>query len=109
VSKVVSVCDAYDALRAPKAYRQAWTQDESLLFLERNAGSQFDHNVAMAFVAMMRRLRGRMLLLPDASAPRLSGPVTSPPLVHPPPAPAAPQTPDHPAATVDTPKAPSVS
>jgi len=109
VSKVVSVCDAYDALRAPKTYRQAWTQDESLLFLERNAGSQFDHNVASAFVAMMRRLRGRMLLLPDASAPRLSGPAEARPAVHPSSPDTAAPTPDRPAPAVDTPKAPSVS
>lgn len=111
VSKVIAVCDAYDALRAPKAYRNAWTQDESLHFLERNAGSQFDHNVAVTFVAMMRRLRGRMLLLPDASAPRLSVPGTPPAPLSTASLPDAGTAPPGPTVTpsMDTPKAPSVS
>jgi len=78
VSKVIAVCDAYDALRSPKSYRAAWTHDQSLGHLEAEAGRSFDHAVASSFVAMMRRLEGRMVpgdhageptpLLPEVSA-----------------------------------------
>jgi len=60
VSKVIAVCDAYDALRSPKSYRAAWTHEQSLAHIEGEAGSSFDHAVANSFVAMMRRLEGRM-------------------------------------------------
>jgi putative nucleotidyltransferase with HDIG domain len=60
VSKVIAVCDAYDALRAPKPYRPAWEHDVALRHIEAGGGSSFDHGVAAAFVSLMRRLEGRM-------------------------------------------------
>ena len=62
VSKVISVCDAYDALRAPKPYREAWTKDEVLGHITDGAGQLFDQGVASAFVSMMRRMDEQQLL-----------------------------------------------
>jgi putative nucleotidyltransferase with HDIG domain len=78
VSKVIAVCDAYDALRSPKSYRAAWTHEQALTHIEGEAGRSFDHAVGNSFVAMMRRLEGRVMhgdhpgelppLLPEVSS-----------------------------------------
>jgi len=75
VSKVIAVCDAYDALRAPKAYRDAHSPAEALEQIEMAAGSQFDHGVAMSFTSLMRRMGAQIQLLPQPSAPALAGKV----------------------------------
>jgi len=86
VSKIISICDAYDALRAPKPYRDAWDVAAALEHIEEQAGKQFDHGVATSFVAMMRQLDERQLLLaqpatqylPPGSDPLLAAMGTTP-------------------------------
>ena len=56
VSKVIAVCDAYDALRADKSYRGAWSPEEVLQHIQSGAGHLFDHGVAASFVGIIRRL-----------------------------------------------------
>ncbi|MDQ2670570.1 MAG: HD domain-containing protein [Gemmatimonadota bacterium] len=53
VSRLVRVCDVYDALRSIRAARPAWSAEEALGHLERGAGSSFDGGLAAAFVQMM--------------------------------------------------------
>jgi HD-GYP domain-containing protein (c-di-GMP phosphodiesterase class II) len=67
-SKIVSVCDVYDALRTPRAYRPAWTPQRALEFVEEGTGTMFDAGIARAFAAMMRRLEGQLLLPATSSA-----------------------------------------
>ena len=81
VSKVIAVCDAYDALLAPKPYRPAWEHERAVRYIEAEAGSSFDHSVATAFVTMMRGMEGRMMLRQHGSLPALPSP---PPLALPP-------------------------
>lgn len=73
VSKVIAVCDAYDALRAPKSYREAWSQGDVLGHITDGAGRLFDHGVASAFVAMMRRMDDRKLLQTQPAPAQLTG------------------------------------
>lgn len=56
MSKLVAVCDVYDALRTPRAYRPAWTTQRAYEFVEEGAGTMFDAGVARAFSALMRRV-----------------------------------------------------
>jgi HD-GYP domain-containing protein (c-di-GMP phosphodiesterase class II) len=56
ISKLVAVCDVYDALRTPRAYRPAWTPQRAWEFVEEGAGTMFDAGVARAFGALMRRV-----------------------------------------------------
>jgi putative nucleotidyltransferase with HDIG domain len=66
VSKVISVCDAYDALRTPRSYRPAWEPAEALRYIEQGAGSIFDAGVASTFVSFLRRMDGQVVLIgPD--------------------------------------------
>ncbi len=53
-SKLVHVCDVYDALRTDRPYRDAWPADRVLAYIEERAGTEFDPDVARAFVRMMQ-------------------------------------------------------
>jgi putative nucleotidyltransferase with HDIG domain len=62
VSRLVAVCDVYDALRTARPWRPAWTPQRALAFVEEGAGSMFDAGVARAFAALVRRLEDRRSL-----------------------------------------------
>ena len=53
-ARIVSVCDAFDAMVSPRPYRpKAKSEDEALAELRRCAGTQFDPQVVEAFVAVL--------------------------------------------------------
>lgn len=54
-ARVLCIADAFDAMTSERAYRRALTVDEALGELERCAGTQFDPELAHAFVAGWRR------------------------------------------------------
>jgi HD-GYP domain-containing protein (c-di-GMP phosphodiesterase class II) len=54
-SRIVSVCDAYDAMVTDRAYRAARPAHEALEELARCAGTQFDPRVVAAFAAVLAR------------------------------------------------------
>ncbi|HEY7613902.1 MAG TPA: HD domain-containing phosphohydrolase [Gemmatimonadales bacterium] len=54
-SRLVHVCDVYDALRTKRPYRDAWTSAEALEYIGKRAGSEFDPSVVSAFTEMMQR------------------------------------------------------
>jgi putative nucleotidyltransferase with HDIG domain len=54
-SKLVHVCDVYDALRTHRPYREAWESERVLQHIEKGAGPDFDLDAATGFCAMMRQ------------------------------------------------------
>ncbi len=50
VARIVSVCDAYEAMTSERSYRGAMTQREALAEVKRNAGTQFDPRVVEALL-----------------------------------------------------------
>jgi diguanylate cyclase (GGDEF)-like protein len=52
-SRVVAVCDAYDAMTSQRVYRRAVSPAEALAELRRCAGTQFDPAVVEAFCAVV--------------------------------------------------------
>ena len=54
-SRIVSVCDAYDAMVTDRAYRAALPATDALAELSRCAGTQFDPRVVAAFTAILAR------------------------------------------------------
>jgi putative nucleotidyltransferase with HDIG domain len=53
-SRLVHVCDVFDALRSNRPYRDAWPASKVLAYLEARSGYEFDGEVAHAFTRMMR-------------------------------------------------------
>lgn len=53
LARVFSVVDVYDALTSSRPYKRAWTPQEALEEIRKNAGSQFDPQVVMAFCSLM--------------------------------------------------------
>jgi putative nucleotidyltransferase with HDIG domain len=54
-SRLVHVCDVYDALRTRRPYRDAWSSTQALEYIHERAGAEFDPAMAAAFLEMMRR------------------------------------------------------
>jgi putative nucleotidyltransferase with HDIG domain len=52
-SRLVHLCDVYDALRTHRPYREAWAADRVLDYIAERAGTEFDGNLAETFVRMM--------------------------------------------------------
>jgi putative nucleotidyltransferase with HDIG domain len=53
-SKLVHVCDVYDALRTRRPYRDAWESEKVLSYVAERAGTEFDAEVARGFIEMMK-------------------------------------------------------
>jgi putative nucleotidyltransferase with HDIG domain len=52
-SRLVHVCDVFDALRTHRPYRDAWSLEKALEYLRERAGLEFDPQFVQVFVAMM--------------------------------------------------------
>jgi putative two-component system response regulator len=63
-SNLVHVCDVYDALRTKRPYRDAWEAERVLTYVEERAGTEFEPEIAHAFVKMMRKLESGIQLSP---------------------------------------------
>ncbi len=63
ISKLVHVCDVYDALRTKRPYRDAWPAKKVLAYVEERSGTEFDGAIAHAFTAMMERWEPRLSTL----------------------------------------------
>jgi two-component system, cell cycle response regulator len=53
-SRIVAVCDAYQAMVSPRPYRSAMSSEGALAELHACAGTQFDPMVVAAFAAALR-------------------------------------------------------
>lgn len=67
-SKLVHVCDVYDALRTRRPYRDAWEAERVLAYVEERAGTEFEPEAAIAFVKMMRKVDRGIQMSPLAPA-----------------------------------------
>jgi putative nucleotidyltransferase with HDIG domain len=56
-SRLVHICDVYDALCTNRPYRDAWSSEKALLLIEEQSGADFDPHFARPFLAMMREHR----------------------------------------------------
>jgi putative nucleotidyltransferase with HDIG domain len=63
-SRLVHICDVYDALRTNRPYRHAWDSERAMSYIESRAGAEFDPVIARSFTAMMRKWDRRVALLP---------------------------------------------
>ena len=63
-SRLVHICDVYDALRTNRPYRQAWESERAIAYIEGRAGVEFDPAIARSFTAMLRKWDRRVALVP---------------------------------------------
>jgi HD-GYP domain-containing protein (c-di-GMP phosphodiesterase class II) len=61
-SRLVHVCDVYDALRTRRPYRDAWSSAEALDYIHQRSGVEFDPAMSAAFIEMMRQWDDRISL-----------------------------------------------
>ena len=78
-SKLVHVCDVYDALRTNRPYRAAWQAPKVLSYMEERSGTEFDPDLVQAFVKMMKEWEPRLATIeepvPAAAAAPAEGPL----------------------------------
>ncbi len=60
-SRLIRVCDVYDALRTERPFRPAWASETALYYIELYAGTEFDPEVAHTFCGMLRRIEKQVL------------------------------------------------
>jgi putative nucleotidyltransferase with HDIG domain len=53
-SRLVHVCDVFDALRTKRPYRDAWESERATAYLVERAGTEFDPDLVRAFIGMLR-------------------------------------------------------
>ena len=66
-SRIVHVCDIYDALCTDRPYRQAWEPEQALTYLVEQSGKELDPEIVQAFSEMVTDALVERL---DVGAPR---------------------------------------
>ena len=67
-SRLVHVCDVYDALSTMRPYREAWPSERVLSYLEERTGTEFDPELVGAFIRPLRQGQARVRVLSDEQA-----------------------------------------
>jgi putative nucleotidyltransferase with HDIG domain len=67
-SKLVHVCDVYDALRTRRPYREAWSFEKTLGYLQERSGLEFDPELCSGFVRMMQQWEPHIAIVAQPAA-----------------------------------------
>jgi HD-GYP domain-containing protein (c-di-GMP phosphodiesterase class II) len=67
-SKLVHLCDVFDALCTARPYRDAWMTEMALAYIEERAGVDFDGELADSFTGMMRQWGNQRIVMPYGDA-----------------------------------------
>jgi putative nucleotidyltransferase with HDIG domain len=67
-SRLVHVCDVYDALRTRRPYRDAWPPKKTESYLEMRAGIEFDPALVDVFLTTLRQGELELKILGDQTA-----------------------------------------
>ena len=59
-SRLVHVCDVYDALRTKRPYRDAWESARAVAYLGERSGTEFDPDLVAAFTQMLAEGEARV-------------------------------------------------
>jgi putative nucleotidyltransferase with HDIG domain len=63
-TRILTVCDVYDALVSPRVYRNAWSHEAALGLLRDETGAAFDERCVAALEAVLTRAQPRPALAP---------------------------------------------
>ena len=64
-ARIVAVADVFDALTSNRPYKTAWSNEDSLAYLNTNSGKHFDPACVDAFIAQYRQVEHIQQLLQD--------------------------------------------
>jgi putative nucleotidyltransferase with HDIG domain len=67
-SRLVHLCDVFDALCTARPYRDAWASEMALAYVEERAGTDFEPKLAEAFTGMMRLWTHQRVAMTPGSA-----------------------------------------
>lgn len=56
LSRIIAIADAYDAMTQDRVYRKALIQEDALNEIQKNAGTQFDPDIAKSFIENIYKL-----------------------------------------------------
>jgi HD domain len=56
-TRILTVCDVYDALISPRVYREPWTQEQAIAMLREESGAAFDPRCVTALERVLARER----------------------------------------------------
>jgi HD-GYP domain-containing protein (c-di-GMP phosphodiesterase class II) len=62
-TRILTVCDVYDALISPRVYREAWSHEQAIALLREETGSAFDPRCVAALESVLARERAGELAL----------------------------------------------
>jgi hypothetical protein len=54
-TRILTVCDVYDALVSPRVYRPAWSHEDAIALLRKETGAAFDERCVAALEAVLGR------------------------------------------------------
>jgi hypothetical protein len=63
-TRILTVCDVYDALVSPRVYRDAWSHDDALALLHKDTGTAFDERCVSALERVLAKEAARVVPLP---------------------------------------------
>lgn len=73
-SRIIHVCDVYDALCTERPYRKPWAPGEALTYIEQQAGTELDPTICKAFGEMIRGSTIVRTPVAEAAAPAAATP-----------------------------------
>lgn len=65
ISRIVSVCDVFDALTAERLYKKGWSDEDTYNEIIKNSGKQFDPKVVKLFIKNFDKFKEVREKIPD--------------------------------------------
>ena len=65
ISRIVSVCDVFDALTAERMYKKGWSLEDTYNEIITNSGKQFDPKVVKLFIQNFDKFKEVREKIPD--------------------------------------------
>ncbi len=77
--RIAAICDVFDALTSKRPYKEPWTYNKALNYIQDNAGILFDPELVEHFMAISQQIISLKQLHPDSSSSGYpSNPATQP-------------------------------
>ncbi len=67
VSRIVTVCDVFDALTSDRPYKKAWSAEDAITEMENQSGKLFDPHVLRVFITLLPEMVGISQQFSDSS------------------------------------------